>query len=208
MILVCTFSVFAVKLIDSAICQIQSENSMSTSTSSLSQSMQQSVAASLHPLLFRPPYPPNYLQYGHYFNPYYLPSMHQFLSHNGLPQQLLTDNAFLAPAPAAAGVKFPVPPPQFKPGTTARNPMPVAPPTLYGSYGSSPMGFNPGPAVSSGSSVGNDDQSASQLKERNIYTTGSQVGFAFHFHSLNPSFCCGSVRRNVYALPCYLLHSE
>uniref|UniRef100_A0A6N2KI08 GBF-interacting protein 1 N-terminal domain-containing protein n=1 Tax=Salix viminalis TaxID=40686 RepID=A0A6N2KI08_SALVM len=82
-------------------------------------------------------------------------------------------NAFLAPAPAAAGVKFPVPPPQFKSGTTARNPTPVAPPTLYGSYGSSPMGFNPGPAVSSGSSVGNDDQSASQLKERNIYTTGS-----------------------------------
>ncbi|KAB5534312.1 hypothetical protein DKX38_017398 [Salix brachista] len=150
-----------------------SENSMSTSTSSLSQSMQQSVAASLHPLLFRPPYPPNYLQYGHYFNPYYLPSMHQFLSHNGLPHQPSPGNAFLAPAPAAAGVKFPVPPPQFKPGTTARNPTPVAPPTLYGSYGSSPMGFNPGPAVSSGSSVGNDDQSASQLKERNIYTTGS-----------------------------------
>ncbi|KAG5235202.1 GBF-interacting protein [Salix suchowensis] len=150
-----------------------SENSMSTSTSSLSQSMQQSVAASLHPLLFRPPYPPNYLQYGHYFNPYYLPSMHQFLSHNGLPHQPSPGNAFLAPAPAAAGVKFPVPPPQSKPGTTARNPTPVAPPTLYGSYGSSPMGFNPGPAVSSGSSVGNDDQSASQLKERNIYTTGS-----------------------------------
>ncbi|KAJ6728341.1 FLOCCULATION PROTEIN (DUF1296) [Salix koriyanagi] len=150
-----------------------SENSMSTSTSSLSQSMQQSVAASLHPLLFRPPYPPNYLQYGHFFNPYYLPSMHQFLSHNGLPHQPLPGNAFLAPAPAAAGVKFPVPPPQSKPGTTARNPTPVIPPTLYGSYGSSPMGFNPGPAVSSGSSVGNDDQSASQLKERNIYTTGS-----------------------------------
>ncbi|KAJ6416863.1 hypothetical protein OIU84_002698 [Salix udensis] len=107
-----------------------SENSMSTSTSSLSQSMQQSVAASLHPLLFRPPYPPNYLQYGHYFNPYYFPSMHQFLSHNGLPQQPSTGNAFLAPTPAAA-------------------------------------------AVSSGSSVGNDDKSASQLKERNIYTTGS-----------------------------------
>ncbi|KAJ6416868.1 hypothetical protein OIU84_002702 [Salix udensis] len=150
-----------------------SENSMSTSTSSLSQSMQQSVAASLHPLLFRPPYPPNYLQYGHYFNPYYFPSMHQFLSHNGLPQQPSTGNAFLAPTPAAAGVKFPVPPPQFKSGTTARNPTPVAPPTLYRSYGSSPMGFNPGPAVSSGSSVGNDDKSASQLKERNIYTTGS-----------------------------------
>ncbi|KAJ6770109.1 GBF-INTERACTING PROTEIN 1-LIKE [Salix purpurea] len=150
-----------------------SENSMSTSTSSLSQSMQQSVAASLRPLLFRPPYPPNYLQYGHYFNPYYFPSMHQFLSHNGLPQQPSTGNAFLAPTPAAAGVKFPVPPPQFKSGTIARNPTPVAPPTLYGSYGSSPMGFNPGPAVSSGSSVGNDDKSASQLKERNIYTTGS-----------------------------------
>ncbi|KAI9385564.1 hypothetical protein POPTR_011G079800v4 [Populus trichocarpa] len=149
------------------------ENSMATSTSSLSQSMQHSVAASPHPLLFRPPYPPNYLQYGHYFNPYFLPPMHQFLSHNGLPQQPSTGNAFLTSAPAAAGVKFPLPLPQFKPGTTARNPTPVALPTLYGSYGSSPMGFNPGPAVSSGSSAGNDDLSAFQLKERNIYTTGS-----------------------------------
>jgi hypothetical protein len=46
------------------------------------------------------------------------------------------------------------------------------------------MGFNPGPAVSSGSSAGNDDLSAFQLKERNIYTTGSLVGFTFRFHSL------------------------
>ncbi|KAJ6886225.1 GBF-interacting protein 1-like [Populus alba x Populus x berolinensis] len=149
------------------------ENSMATSTSSLSQSMHHSVAASLHPLLFRPPYPPNYLQYGHCFNPYFLPPMHQFLSHNGLPQQPSTGNAFLPPAPAAPGVRFPFPLPQFKPGTTARNPTPVALPTLYGSYGSSPMGFNPGPAVSSGSSAGNHDLSAFQLKERNIYSTGS-----------------------------------
>ncbi|KAL3576365.1 hypothetical protein D5086_021648 [Populus alba] len=149
------------------------ENSMATSTSSLSQSMHPSVAASLHPLLFRPPYPPNYLQYGHYFNPYFLPPMHQFLSHNGLPQQPSTGNAFLLPAPAAPGVKFPFTLPQFKPRTTAGNSTPVALPTLYGSYGSSPMGFNPGPAVSSGSSAGNHDLSAFQLKERNIYTTGS-----------------------------------
>ncbi|KAJ6893829.1 GBF-interacting protein 1-like isoform X8 [Populus alba x Populus x berolinensis] len=149
------------------------ENSMATSTSSLSQSMHPSVAASLHPLLFRPPYPPNYLQYGHYFNPYFLPPMHQFLSHNGLPQQPSTGNAFLPPAPAAPGVKFPFTLPQFKPRTTAGNSTPVALPTLYGSYGSSPMGFNPGPAVSSGSSAGNHDLSAFQLKERNIYTTGS-----------------------------------
>ncbi|KAJ6886223.1 GBF-interacting protein 1-like isoform X2 [Populus alba x Populus x berolinensis] len=160
------------------------ENSMATSTSSLSQSMHHSVAASLHPLLFRPPYPPNYLQYGHCFNPYFLPPMHQFLSHNGLPQQPSTGNAFLPPAPAAPGVRFPFPLPQFKPGTTARNPTPVALPTLYGSYGSSPMGFNPGPAVSSGSSAGNHDLSAFQLKERNIYSTGSLVGFTFRFHSL------------------------
>ncbi|KAJ6979408.1 GBF-interacting protein 1-like isoform X2 [Populus alba x Populus x berolinensis] len=160
------------------------ENSMATSTSSLSQSMHPSVAASLHPLLFRPPYPPNYLQYGHYFNPYFLPPMHQFLSHNGLPQQPSTGNAFLLPAPAAPGVKFPFTLPQFKPRTTAGNSTPVALPTLYGSYGSSPMGFNPGPAVSSGSSAGNHDLSAFQLKERNIYTTGSLVGFTFRFHSL------------------------
>jgi len=148
---------------------------MASSTPSLSQQMQNSVAASPHPLLFRPPYPPNYLQYGHYFNPYFLPPMHQFLSHNGLPQQPSTGNAYLTAAPTAAGVKFPLP--QFKPGTSAGSPAPIALPILYGSYGSSSTGFNPSPAVTSGSSTGNDDLSASQLKERNIYTTGPLVGF-------------------------------
>ncbi|XP_011038867.1 PREDICTED: uncharacterized protein LOC105135606 isoform X6 [Populus euphratica] len=147
-----------------------SKNSMASSTPSLSQQMQNSVAASPHPLLFRAPYPPNYLQYGHYFNPYFLPPMHQFLSHNGLPQQPSTGNAYLTAAPTAAGVKFPLP--QFKPGTSAGSPAPIALPILYGSYGSSSTGFNPSPAVTSGSSAGNDDLSASQLKERNIYTTG------------------------------------
>ncbi|CAK7324477.1 unnamed protein product [Dovyalis caffra] len=147
-----------------------SDNSIASSTPSLSQPMQNSVAGSAHPLLFRPSYPPNYLQYGHYFNPFFLPPMHQFLSHNGLPQQPSTGNAYLTPAPTAAGVKFPLP--QFKPGTSAGNPTPIALPTLYGSYGSSPMDFNPGPGVTSGSSAGNDDLSASQLKERNIYTPG------------------------------------
>ncbi|KAB5521247.1 hypothetical protein DKX38_025566 [Salix brachista] len=147
-----------------------SKNSMASSTPSLSQQMQNSVAASPHPLLFRPPYPPNYLQYGHYFNPYFMPPMHQFLSHNGLPQQPSTGNAYFTAAPTAAGVKLPLP--QFKPGTSAGSPTPIAFPTLYGSYGSSSMGFNPSPAVTSGSSTGNDDLSASQLKERNIYTTG------------------------------------
>ncbi|KAI9403095.1 hypothetical protein POPTR_001G370900v4 [Populus trichocarpa] len=146
------------------------KNSMASSTPSPSQQMQNSVAASPHPLLFRPPYPPNYLQYGHYFNPYFLPPMHQFLSHNGLPQQPSTGNAYLTAAPTAAGVKFPLP--QFKPGTSAGSPAPIALPILYGSYGSSSTGFNPSPAVTSGSSTGNDDLSASQLKERNIYTTG------------------------------------
>ncbi|XP_034925139.1 GBF-interacting protein 1 isoform X3 [Populus alba] len=145
-----------------------SKNSMASSTPS--QQMQNSVAASPHPLLFRPPYPPNYLQYGPYFNPYFLPPMHQFLSHNGLPQQPSTGNAYLTAAPTAAGVKFPLP--QFKPGTSAGSPAPIALPILYGSYGSSSTGFNPSPTVTSGSSTGNDDLSASQLKERNIYTTG------------------------------------
>ncbi|KAF9666562.1 hypothetical protein SADUNF_Sadunf16G0241800 [Salix dunnii] len=147
-----------------------SKNSMASSTPSLSQQMQNSVAGSPHPLLFRPPYPPNYLHYGHYFNPYFFPPMHQFLSHNGLPQQPPTGNAYITAAPTAAGVKLPLP--QFKPGTSAGSPTPIAFPTFYGSYGSSSMGFNPSPAVTSGSSTGNDDLSTSQLKERNIYTTG------------------------------------
>lgn len=137
--------------------------------------MQNSLAASPHQILFRPPYPPSYIPYGHYFNPYFLPPMHQFLSHNGLSQQLSTGNTFLTPAP---GMKFPLP--QFKPGTSTGNPAPIGIQPLYGAYASSPIGFNPASGVTSGCSDCNNDLSTSQLKESQNYTTGPLVGFASH----------------------------
>ncbi|XP_065862723.1 GBF-interacting protein 1-like isoform X2 [Euphorbia lathyris] len=132
--------------------------------------VQNPVAASPQPILFRPPYPPNYFPYGHYYNPYFLPPMHQFLTHNGLPQQPSAGNAYLGPTAAAPGMKFPVP--QYKPGTSTGNPTPIGIQSLYGSYGGSPIGFNPGPPVTSGNSASNEDLSASQLKESQIYATG------------------------------------
>ncbi|CAI0437752.1 unnamed protein product [Linum tenue] len=137
------------------------------------------AAASTQPILLRPPYHLGYLPYTPYFNPYMLHPMHQFLSHNGMPQQqpspgspyLTTAAAAAAAAATAPGVKFPHNP-QFKPGTGAANSAPIALPPFYSSYGSSPIGFNPGLAVTSGTSASNEDLSASQLKENRILSTG------------------------------------
>ncbi|XP_012071069.1 GBF-interacting protein 1-like isoform X2 [Jatropha curcas] len=151
-----------------------SENPMASSIPSPSPSppVQNSVAVSPQPMVFRPPYPPSYFPYGHFFNPYFIPPMHQFLSHNGLAQQPSTGNAYLTPTATAPapGVKFPFQ--QFKPGTSTGNPTPIGMQPIYGSYGSSPVSFNPVPAVTSGSPASNEDVSASQLKESQIYTTG------------------------------------
>lgn len=125
--------------------------------------------------LYRQTYPPNFYPYGHYLSPYYMPPIHQFLGHNGFPPQPSAGNIFLPPPPAAAaaGVKFPLP--HFKTGVNAGNP------TQYsiqsgGSFINTPGGYAPGSAVTSGSSVGNEDLGASQLKENHIYTTGQLVG--------------------------------
>lgn len=150
--------------------------------------MQNSIAASPQPFLFRPPFSPISLPYGPYFNhPIYLPAMHQFLSHNGLPQQPSTGNAYLTPTAATApGVKVPLS--QFKPGTSAGNPTPIGLSPFFASYGSSAIGFNPGPVVTSGSSTGNEDLSASRLKESHVYNTGLPVSFA-SFFSFNLKYC-------------------
>ncbi|CAI0378401.1 unnamed protein product [Linum tenue] len=131
------------------------------------------AAASPQPILLRPPYPLGYLPYPPYFNPYMFHPMHQFLSHNGMSQQQPSaGNPYMTTAAATApGVKFP-PHPQFKPGTGAANSTPIALPPLYSSYGSSPIGFSPGLAVSSGTSASSEDLSASQLKENRILSSG------------------------------------
>uniref|UniRef100_A0A2P2MF88 GBF-interacting protein 1 N-terminal domain-containing protein n=1 Tax=Rhizophora mucronata TaxID=61149 RepID=A0A2P2MF88_RHIMU len=141
--------------------------------------VQNSVAALQLPFLFRPPYPPNYFPYGNYFNPYLLPPMHHY---SGLAQQPSIANSYLTSAATAPTVKIPLQ--QVKPGTDPANLTPTGLLPLYGSYGSSPIGFNPGPAVTSGRSAGKEDISASQLKEYRILTSGPASGVSAWFPSL------------------------
>ncbi|XP_027329681.1 GBF-interacting protein 1-like isoform X2 [Abrus precatorius] len=118
--------------------------------------------------IFRPPYPTNFFPYGHYYPPIYVSPIHQFLSHNGFPQQPSAGNMYL---PAAAGIKIPIP--QFKAGANTGNTAHIGIPS--GSFITPPVGYAPSPTVNTGSSTGSDDLAVSQLKENQIYTTG-QLG--------------------------------
>ncbi len=134
--------------------------------------------------VLRQPYPPNYFPYGgHYFHPYYMPPIPQYLSHNGFPQQPSTGNVYLTPAPAP-GVKTSLP--QLKPGTNAGNPAHIGL-SFGGSFiAPPPVGYSPGSAVTSGSSTGIEDLSSSQMKENHVYTTGQLVGFVSFFLKYSP----------------------
>ncbi|KAG4961816.1 hypothetical protein GLYMA_14G012200v4 [Glycine max] len=115
--------------------------------------------------IFRPPYPANFFPYGHYYPPIYVSPIHQFLNHNGFPQQPSAGSMYL---PAAAGIKFPLP--QFKAGANTGNAAHIGIPS--GSFITPPVGYAPGQTVNTGSSTGNEDLVVSQLKENQIYTTG------------------------------------
>lgn len=108
-----------------------------------------------------------------------MPAIHQFLGHNGFPPQPSAGNVYLPPpppppsAPTATGVKYSLP--HFKAGANGGNP------TQYGIQSGGPFintpgGYAPVSTVTSGSSVGNEDLGASQMKENHIYTTGQLVG--------------------------------
>ncbi|KAF7831258.1 GBF-interacting protein 1-like [Senna tora] len=116
--------------------------------------------------IFRPPYPTNFFPYGHYYPPIYLSPMHQFLNHNGFPQQPSAGNLYL---PAAPGIKFPLS--QFKAGANTGN-MAAHIGIPSGSFISPPVGYAPSPTVNSVSSSGNEDLAVSQLKENHIYSSG------------------------------------
>ncbi|KAK9156379.1 hypothetical protein Sjap_003859 [Stephania japonica] len=120
-----------------------------------------------------PHYPPNFLPYSQYFPPFYgPPPVHHFLSNPAFPQQPPSGSIFSPPTAAAAtSVKYPVS--QYKPGNTGSSTH-VAVPTGYATYGSSPTGFSPSPAVTTGNSTGNEDLSASQYKDNNVYISGQQ----------------------------------
>ncbi|XP_054818609.1 GBF-interacting protein 1-like isoform X2 [Prosopis cineraria] len=92
---------------------------------------------------FRPPYPPNFFPYGPYYPPIYVSPIHQYLNHNGFPQQPSTGNIYV-PA-AAAGVKFPLQ--QLKVGSNAGNTAHIG--ISPGSFISPPVGYAPNQTVNS-----------------------------------------------------------
>ncbi|KAL0708393.1 hypothetical protein Bca4012_074819 [Brassica carinata] len=151
--------------------------------------MQSSIPVTQQPVPFlRPPglhmshYPPNYMPYGHYFSPFYLPhpAMQQFLSNGGFAQQPQASSGYPAPLPppgaAATGVKYTLP--HHKPGNNNNtgNLTHVGMPGGYGppSHGSFPAGYNPNSAASAGNSTSNEDLNTLQLKENNGYSTTGQ----------------------------------
>jgi hypothetical protein len=111
--------------------------------------MQSSIPVTQQPLpVYRPGvhlshYPPNYIPYGHYFSPFYVPppAMHQFLGNGAFPQQPQGSTIYPPPPNVSApGIKYPLP--QYKPGTNAENLTHHVMPNAFGLYGSSPAGYN------------------------------------------------------------------
>ncbi|CAI9276241.1 unnamed protein product [Lactuca saligna] len=113
--------------------------------------MQSSISVTQQPLpVFRQPpgvhlphYPPNYIPYGPYFSPFYVPpppAIHQFLSNETFPQQ---GGGGMYPAPpplvaATSNSKYPLP--QYKPGSNTGN---IGMAGSYGPYASAaPAGYN------------------------------------------------------------------
>ncbi|KAF8091515.1 hypothetical protein N665_0444s0029 [Sinapis alba] len=144
--------------------------------------MQNSIPVTQQPVPFlRPPglhmshYPPNYIPYGHYFSPFYLPhpAMQQFLSNGAFAQQPQASSVYPpAPPPPGAG-KYTLP--HHKPGNNTGNLTHVGMPGGYGpSHGSFPAGYNPTSAASAVNSTSNEDLSTLQLKENNGYSTTGQ----------------------------------
>ncbi|GAB4859313.1 hypothetical protein Ancab_010775 [Ancistrocladus abbreviatus] len=120
-------------------------------------------------------YPPNYIPYGHYYSPFYVPpsAIHQFIGNNAFPPQGQAGTVYPGPpAAAAAGVKYPLP--QYKPGGNTGNSMHIGVTGSYGPYGSSPPGYNAGSAAMGGNSTANEDLATSQFKESNICISGRQ----------------------------------
>ncbi|XP_022952695.1 GBF-interacting protein 1-like [Cucurbita moschata] len=144
--------------------------------------MQSSIAVTQQPVpVFRPPtglhishYPPNYLPYGHYFSPFYVPPppIHQFVGNNAFPQQPQGGSIYPAPPPASAAVKYSIP--QYKMGANPGNSSHIGVPSGYGPYGSSAPGYSPSTAAPAGNTTANEDLGASQFKENNVYITGPQ----------------------------------
>ncbi|PSS16068.1 GBF-interacting protein like [Actinidia chinensis var. chinensis] len=142
--------------------------------------MQSSIPVAQQPLpFFRHPngmpishYPPNYIPYGHYFSPVYVPpqAIHQFLSNGGFPHQPQAGGVY--PTPPGPTAKYSLP--QYKVATNTANSAHVGVASSYGPYGSTPAGYNPISASTAGNSTLNEDLNTPQFKENNVYIAGQQ----------------------------------
>ncbi|XP_026406419.1 uncharacterized protein LOC113301783 isoform X6 [Papaver somniferum] len=141
---------------------------------------QQPVPVFRHPqAMHMPHFPPNYLPYGSYYSPYFVPppTIHQFLSNSAFPQQPPSGSVYPTPvaatAAAATGIKYSLP--QFKVGGTTGNPTHIGMQPGYAQFSSLPSGYSPSPAsTTGGNSSGNEDLVAPQFKENNVYITAPQ----------------------------------
>ncbi|XP_057474401.1 uncharacterized protein LOC130762662 isoform X2 [Actinidia eriantha] len=142
--------------------------------------MQSSMAVTQQPLpVFRQPtgvpiahYHPNFVPYGHYFPPVYVPppSIHPFLSNGTFPQQPQAGGIY--PGPPGGAAKYSLP--QYKVGSNTGNSTHVAVAGNFGPYSSSPAGYNPSSTSTSGNSPAKEDLATSQFKESNVYISGQQ----------------------------------
>ncbi|XP_074292906.1 GBF-interacting protein 1-like isoform X2 [Silene latifolia] len=99
--------------------------------------------------LFRQPYPPIHIPYGHYLSPFYVPpNMHQYYGHTAFPPPPPTSNVFLPPPSATAATKTTSA--HYKPGVNAGNQAPNGVPAGYGVYNSSQAAMTSGIPTTSG----------------------------------------------------------
>ncbi|XP_075476065.1 GBF-interacting protein 1-like isoform X2 [Primulina tabacum] len=141
--------------------------------------MQSSVTSAQQPLhVFRQPtgihmphYPSNYIPYGPYFSPFYVPpqAILQFLSNGGFPQQPQASNTYPTP-PGTAG-KYSVS--QYKQGSNTGSSTQIGMPGSFGPYDHSMANYTSSSSSAAVCSTSNEDFSASQIKE-NIYASGQQ----------------------------------
>lgn len=144
--------------------------------------MQSSIAVPQQPVpVFRqaagmhlPHYHPNYIPYGHYFSPLYVPptAIHQLLSNGAFSQQPQAGGVYPPPPSAAARYSLS----QYRPGANVGNSAHIGVPGTYAPYGSSPVNYNPSSATTTGNPAPNEDLSASQFQDSNVYVSGQQVG--------------------------------
>ncbi|XP_009589263.1 GBF-interacting protein 1 isoform X4 [Nicotiana tomentosiformis] len=142
--------------------------------------MQSSLAVPQQPVpVFRqaagmhlPHYHPNYIPYGHYFSPLYVPptAIHQLLSNGAFSQQPQAGGVYPPPPSAAARYSLS----QYRPGANVGNSAHIGVPGTYAPYGSSPVNYNPSSATTTGNPAPNEDLSASQFQDSNVYVSGQQ----------------------------------